>query len=140
MSSLSSLSTLSDDELYAHFEEARLPDGVSFHHADHVRVAWLYVRRLGMPDALGRFAQGLKRFAAQRGAPGLYHETITWAYLLLIAERETKKPALSWAAFATENAELLAWKPGVLERYYQPETLHSEVSRRQFVFPDKLPA
>ncbi len=52
-----------------------------------MQVAWLFVRRYGMPAALGEFTAAIKRFADAKGATGLYHETITWAFLLLIAER-----------------------------------------------------
>lgn len=139
MSSPQSLAELSDAELFAQFEAGGLPAALGFHHADHVRVGWLYVRHFGMPEALARFANALRRFAMQRGAPGLYHETITWAYLLLIAEREAQKPAGSFADFAAANPELLSWQPSVLARYYRPATLDSALARRQFVLPDKLP-
>lgn len=128
---------LSDEELLTRFEEASLPDG-SFHHEQHVRVAWMFVHRYGMPDALGRFAESLKRFAAAKGAAGLYHETITWAYLFLVAERIVRTPDVTWDAFAALNPDLLAWKPSVLERYYTPETLRSDLARRSFLMPDRF--
>ena len=37
--------------------------------------------------AIQRFGDSLRRFAAAYGKQGLYHETITWAYLLLLNER-----------------------------------------------------
>ena len=46
-----------------------------------------------MPGALGEFSTAIKRFADAKGATGLYHETITWAFLLLIAERQARNPA-----------------------------------------------
>ena len=42
---------ISDEELLARFEDGSLPNG-EFHHEQHVRVAWMFVRRYGMPDAL----------------------------------------------------------------------------------------
>jgi hypothetical protein len=126
---------MSDEELFARFEDGSMPDG-AFHHEQHVRVAWMYVRRYGMPDALGRFSQALKRLAAAKGKPGLYHETITWAYVLLVAERIARGPGDSWDRFADANPDLLAWKPSLLDRYYAAETLESELSRRTFLMPD----
>jgi hypothetical protein len=125
-----------DEELLARFEDGSLADG-SFHHEQHVHVAWLFIRRYGMPDALGRFAEALKRFAAAKGAAGLYHETITWAYLFLVAERIARGPDGSWNAFAAINQDLLTWKPSLLDRYYSPETLKSDLARRTFVMPDR---
>jgi hypothetical protein len=113
------------------------PDG--FHHADHVHVAWWYLMRHPMPEALTRFSDALKRFALARGKPDLYHETITTAYVLLINERLGHADRnLSWEAFAEQNADLLQWRPSVLDRYYYPETLGSARAKRLFVLPDRL--
>lgn len=127
---------MSDEELLARFEDGSLPNG-AFHHEQHVRVAWMLVRRYGMPDALGRFSQALKRFAEAKGAVGLYHETMTWAYLFLVAERIARGPGESWERFAADNQDLLTWKPSLLDRYYAPETLKSDLARRTFIMPDK---
>ena len=117
------------------FVETTLPSD-QFHHQQHVEVAWLFVRKYGMPAALGEFTAAIKRFADAKGATGLYHETITWAFLLLIAERQARCGAAGWDDFAKANADLLVWKPSILERYYSSETLKSELARKVFVFPD----
>lgn len=129
---------MTDDELYDSFTSTALPAG-QFHHEQHVRVAWLFVCRHGMPGALGTFSEAIKRFAAAKGAHGLYHETITWAFLLIIAERQARRPASTWDEFAQANADLLSWKPSVLDRYYSKELLKSELARRSFVMPDLPP-
>jgi hypothetical protein len=128
---------LSDADLLAQFEDASLPAG-AFHHRDHVRVAWLFVTRDGMPSALETFPAALRRFADAKGATALYHATITWAFLLLIHERHERQPAATWAAFAAANPDLLVWKPSVLDRLYEPDTLGSEFARRVFVMPDRI--
>jgi hypothetical protein len=119
------------------FEDCTL-SADAFHHRDHVRLAWLYLRRLPVLDALTRFSEGLRRFATANGHPGLYHETITWAYLFLIHQRmagaETDE---TWEEFAARNPDLLTWKPSVLNAYYREETLGSELARRVFVMPDR---
>jgi hypothetical protein len=127
--------TLSGDELLARFVDATLPAD-QFHHEQHVQVAWLFVRRYGMPDALGAFTAEIKRFAAAKGAHWLYHETITWAFLLLIAERQARTDAATWEDFATTHRDLLVWKPSTLSRYYSPELLATDLAKRVFVFPD----
>jgi hypothetical protein len=127
---------MTDEQLMHDFEAGRPPEG-GFHHAQHVRVAWYYLRNHSLPDALARFCGGLKRFAEARGATGLYHETITVAYLLLINERLSTSAELDWDRFASAHPDLLAWKPSVLERYYRPETLASDHARRVFVMPDR---
>jgi anti-sigma factor ChrR (cupin superfamily) len=128
---------MTDEELVRDFEAGRVPPG-GFHHAQHVRVAWHYLRAHGLATALVRFTTGLRAFAAAQGKPDLYHETITTAFMLVIAERlgEPDAPA-TWDAFAERNPDLLTWKPSVLDGYYLPETLWSERARRSFVMPDR---
>ena len=86
-----------------------------------------------------RFSNALRAFATAQGKPGLYHETITTAYVLLINERlDDRARELSWNDFAALNPDLFAWKPSILDRYYRPDTLKSDKARRTFVMPDRL--
>jgi hypothetical protein len=129
---------MDDEALVAAFEAGHEPPG-GLHHREHVRVAWYYLQRHALPDALVRFSAALRRFAVAQDKPGLYHETITTAYVLLINERlDGPERDLTWDAFADGNPDLVSWKPSVLDRYYQPETLKSDRARRTFVLPDRL--
>ena len=124
-----------EDELIEQFEQASLEP---FHHADHVRVAFAYLRRYPVLTALEKFSVALQRFAAARGKPQLYHQTITWAYVFLIRERMARAGVEQrWEDFSRDNADLLAWKGGILQRYYREETLASELAKRTFLFPDR---
>ena len=123
--------------LLERFIDTTLPAD-QFHHQQHVQVAWLFVRRHGMPAALAEFTAAIKRFADAKGATGLYHETITWAFLLLIAERQARNPARTWEEFEAANTDLLVWKPSILERYYSRELLASDLARRAFLMPDRV--
>ena len=124
---------MTDSEFLRAFEACAVANA-DFHHADHIRLAWIYLREHPLLEAIDRFSTSLKRFAAHHGVPGLYHETITWAYLLLIHERMNGEP--SFDAFRAANPELFTWKPSVLSRYYTSETLASERARQVFVMPD----
>jgi len=126
---------MSSPELFDRFVDTSLPAD-QFHHREHVNVAWLFVQKYGMPQALDEFSTAIKRFADAKGATGLYHETITWAFLLLIAERQARRPVATWEEFAAANPDLLVWKPSVLERYYSKELLSSDLARRTFLMPD----
>jgi hypothetical protein len=124
-------------ELLDRFVDTSLPAD-QFHHQQHVQVAWMFVRNYGMPDAIREFTNAIRRFAEAKGATGLYHQTITWAFLLLIADRQARNPADTWAQFETDNTDLLLWKPSILNRYYSKELLSSELARRTFLMPDLL--
>lgn len=127
---------LDDTAFLAAFRDGSLPTD-QFRHRDHVRMAWLYVRAHGA-GAADAFATDLRRFAAAKGVPGLYHATITGAYIALIAERDAAMPGASWESFATAHGDLLAWKPGVLDRYYSAERLWSPAARARFLMPDRV--
>jgi hypothetical protein len=125
---------MSDEELIYRFENGPVD---SFHHADHVRLAFAYLRLYPTLQALEKFASALKRFAAARGKTQLYHETITHAYFFLIRERMARSECAEWEQFARQNSDLLQWKDGILNRYYQQATLQSDLARTVFIFPDK---
>jgi hypothetical protein len=128
---------VSDDEFLQRFEAGSLPPG-GFHHADHVKVVWLYLQRFPVPEVLVRLSVGLRALAAAAGKPWLYHETITWAYVFLIRERMARAGHdEGWAEFTRAHADLLDWKDSLLRTYYREETLRSDLARRVFVFPDK---
>ena len=122
-----------DEQFIAEFQAGTLEP---FHHQDHVRMAWLYLRCAPVLEAIANFTADLKHFAAAGGQPNLYHETITWGYLLLIHERLARAPGQDWAAFAATNPDLLTWERSVLKTYYRAETLASDFARRTFIFPD----
>ena len=128
---------MTDEEFFLQFENATLPVEC-FHHADHVKMAFLYLCRFPVVDALRRFSDSLGRFAAAHHKPHLYNETITWAYLLIIRERlaRAERPQ-TWAEFAAANSDLLDWKDSILKKYYREDTLRSDVAKRTFVLPDK---
>jgi hypothetical protein len=129
---------MTDEEFIANFEDGSL--GIEFfHHSDHVRVAFLYLCSYPALEALERFSTSLVRFAATHGKPGLYHETITWAFMFLIRERIARAGhQQTWSEFAACNGDLLSWKENILKKYYRDETLHSDLARNTFLFPDKI--
>ena len=126
---------MKDEEFIQRFEECTLPKE-NFHHRDHVRLAWLYLRDYPALEALARFCDRLKRFAAAHGKTDLYHETITWAYLFLIRERMARGEEESWEEFAEHNPDILNWEDSIIKTYYQAETIKSDLAKRIFVFPD----
>jgi hypothetical protein len=127
---------MTDQELMDQFEEGTLPSEC-FHHREHVRVAFLYLTKYPVLDALQAFSKALRRLAEVRGKPQLYHETITWVHIFLIRERMARAgKSQNWGEFAISNPDLLVWKDGILTRFYRPETLASDFAREVFVLPD----
>lgn len=120
------------------FERCELsPD--SFRHAQHIEVAWLYVRRYPLIEAMSRSAVGIERMARALGAPDKFHATITSAFVLLVAQRAAASDCPdSWPDFERDNPDLFMWPSPVLAHYYTDATLWSDAARHQFVLPDKF--
>jgi hypothetical protein len=127
---------MNNRQLIKQFESDTMPG--EFHHPDHVRLAYAYLSEFPVLQALEKFADALKRYATARGKSQLYHETITHAYFFLIRERMARASAANWEEFAAQNPDLLVWKDGVLARYYRSDTLHSDLARTVFLFPDRF--
>jgi hypothetical protein len=131
--------SLSEDELIREFEAGTLAPQ-AFPHREHVRLAWAYLRRETLAEAIVKFCGGLKAFAARIGKTGLYHETVTWAFMLIIQDRIARADGDardSWEAFAAANPDLLQNGRQLLERYYRPVTLDSSLARAAFIWPDR---
>jgi len=123
---------MTDDELLRAFESGELEE---FPHESHVRVAWCYLQREPILDALASFRRALRRFAAGKGKADRYHETITVAYMLLIADRLFSSRGLSWEEFAARHPDLLQRQPSLLTRYYSEAVLASSRAREVFILP-----
>jgi len=118
-------------------ESRSIPPG-AFRHRDHIQMAWNYLQEYSLGRAIDRYAKALKGFATHHGVPEKYHETITWAYMLIINERMGSQPGQTWEEFIDSNPDLLSWPDGPLQRYYTPGLLESEEARRTFLMPDRL--
>ena len=109
-------------------------DPAQFRHADHIRVAFEMLRRHDFLDTARAYSNGLKALASKAGRPTAYHETITLAFLSLIAERLALRSFPDFDSFAAVNGELM--DKSVLGRWYTPARLASEVARKTFLLPD----
>lgn len=123
---------LSGNEFLTAFEAATLPLS-AFDHRAHVRAGYLYLERHGLGGAIERFGAALKRFAAANGKDGLYHETITVAFLALINEHRAQTPGAAWEDFAAANPDLM--NRNTLMQFYAPEELAAPEARRVFKLP-----
>ncbi|HKI97374.1 MAG TPA: hypothetical protein VKB51_02755 [bacterium] len=113
--------------------------GAEFHHAHHVRVAWVLLREHGPAEALPLMRAGIHRIAQAHGHPGLYHETITAAYLHLIHASAQAEPGLGWELFRERHPALFQWPSALLAEHYSPERLNDPDARANFLLPDRAP-
>ncbi len=87
------------------------------------------------------FRDNLKLYAHRHGKDGLYHETITFAFMLLIHERMQRAAEnhAVWEDFVRANADLIGNGKAFIRSLYKEQTLASDKARDTFLLPDKLP-
>src|SRR3954468_20669790 len=123
---------MSDGDFLAAFRSGALALS-AFDHRAHVRAGYLMVSRHGLGLAIEHFGKDLRAFAERHGKTGLYHETITVAFLALINERIAIGGDHGWEAFASTHADL--FKRDSLGAFYTPDELASADARRVFLLP-----
>ncbi len=120
---------MTDAEFLHAFEDATLEP---FHHCDHLRVTYLYLRQFGEAGTRERLGPAILRYATAKGAAGKYHETITLAWIRLVAAALENN---DFDAMLSAHPELLDKR--LLDRYYSTAALQSPEARERWVEPDK---
>ena len=108
----------------------------TFHHREHVRLAYTYLSEGNVLDAHRRLRASLLAFLAHNGVdPSKYHETITRAWILAVDHfMERAEPAASFDEFIASNPRLL--DTSIMLTHYSKETLFSDEARVRYVAPD----
>jgi len=109
-----------------------------FPHREHLRMAFEMLRRHDFPETVLHYSRALRTMTERAGKPEAFHQTVTIAFLALIAERMEGAGAADFTAFTQANPDLL--EKSVLRRWYRPERLGSEAARRTFLLPEPAPA
>lgn len=111
-------------------------DPARFPHREHVRMAFEMLLRHDFPTAALCYSRALRVLTARAGKPGKFHQTVTIAFLSLVAERMLGECPRDFEAFAAANADLL--DPAAVGRLYSAERLSSEAARTTFLLPGPL--
>ena len=126
-----------DAELAAILPEVTGPSG-QFRHRQHIHLAFLAVRRYGMPEATTRICEWIQRIAAYERAPHKYHHTVSRAWVEIVAHHVDADPdCADFGIFAARHPALLDKR--LLTRHYRSSTLAAAPARRDWVEPDLLP-
>lgn len=129
-----------DDELWAAFHDKTLTHA-EWTHVAHLRVAWLHVVRYPLDEAHLRMRAGILRLNERHGlveSPERgYFETLTYAWLALVASAHRALPAETSEAFLALHPELLDRE--LVLRHYSREVLRSVRARAVLVAPDLAP-
>jgi hypothetical protein len=126
--------SLSDDELLRSFEDCQL-DPAKFHHADHIRLAWLCARRHGPAEAEPRLLNGIRKMAQHAGVPQKFHYTMTIAWARLVAASCCKSDSCdSFYEWIAIHPELL--NRNLMNEHYSTGKLETFQARCGWLDPD----
>jgi hypothetical protein len=113
-------------------------------HEAHLAVGSWHVDRYGADEALTRLRAGIRRLNESLGGANTetagYHETITCAYVRLLAECLARYPA--GLPLAERVADILAGPMAdrhILDRFYSRDRLMSALGRAEWIEPDVAP-
>lgn len=133
-----------DEEFLKSLEDFTLD---SWDHRTHLRIAWLYMTRLGRRQGMSMIFKSIRAFiensprtkrASGRGTT--FHATLTyvWGHLVDFAIASTKNHDGQFKTFLMMNPQL---SNGGLPLHYYTKTLlfDSAESRKEVVLPDKRP-
>ena len=104
-----------------------------FPHREHLRMSFEMLRVYDFPESVLHYSRALQRMTARAGVPAVFNQTITVAFLALVAERLQLDAYPDFAAFEAAHPDLL--DRSILGRWYAPERLATEVAHRVFVLP-----
>ena len=109
-----------------------------FRHRQHINLAFVAVRRYGMPEATVRICGWIQRITAYEQAPQKYHHTVSRAWVEIVAHHVDADPdCADFDTFAARNPALLDKR--LLNSHYRSTTLAAGPARRGWVEPDLTP-
>jgi hypothetical protein len=109
-------------------------EATQFPHREHVRMGFEMLRRHDFAETVFHFSSTLRAMAVRAGKPQAFHQTVTIAFLSLIAERMDSGDYADFDSFARANADLLG--KSALSRWYPSERLATDAARRIFLLPE----
>jgi hypothetical protein len=128
---------LTDDQFIAAMEQLHVANS-DFHHRDHIRLAWAYLRNADSPVAEQNISHCIRRFAVHNNAPHKYHHTITLLWMRIVSAAMRLTPAIhTFEEFAAAHPFL--FDPRLPWTFYSGASLSSDTARTAWVDPDLRP-
>jgi hypothetical protein len=123
-----------DDEFLHAFFALTLPNS-EFRHRDHLRLAWLAVRRHGGGAAEEVVTAGIQRFAQHHSHGPAYHDTMTRFWVRLVAHAVSDRPEIEGFE------EFLVAYPMLLDKntplqHWSRDTMFGAEARAKWQEPD----
>ena len=126
------------EALVRSFEDGSLPRS-EWTHASHLLVALWYMNCHSVEDATRLIRDGLRRYGSLNGRVSRYHETITLAWVAVVARFLARCDRAQPISVLAEMLLDAYGDKDYLLRYYSREVLMSDAARLGWVHPDLGP-
>lgn len=128
-----------EDERYLSAFETHEIDAATFHHREHLRVAYVLIVTYGLEAAFVRLKASLIGLLTHLGVgTDKYHETMTYAWLLAVNHfMHMTTQSKSFDDFIQRNSLLL--DASIMTTHYSRSLLQSPEAKAKFVEPDLDP-
>jgi hypothetical protein len=128
-----------NDALFQQAFEATTFPAENWHHREHVKIAYIYLRTFPFDEALNCVRAGIQALNASQNVPDEpgrgYHETMTQAWLRIVHCMLCEfGPSETADVFVDTHAQLLSKRALLL--FYSRDKLLSAEAKRTFVEPD----
>lgn len=128
--------TPDDAAFLAAFETGEIANQ-SFHHRDHVRLAWVQIHRLGVEAAGDEVTRMIRRFATRHGGAARYNETMTRFWVRVVGIAVSRHPDLGFDPLIDAEPHLL--DKSLPLRHWSREALFATDASATWVDPDLIP-
>jgi hypothetical protein len=114
-----------------------LSTGSGFGHRQHLELAWRYLRGTELETTERLMGAAVRHVATAHGTSDKFNETLTIAWVRLVAAHIGSCDAGSFEEFIALNRDLLDRR--LPNRHFSTETLWADDARHGWVEPDLLP-
>lgn len=136
MSTSHDLDALTDDEFLDAFQTAEIANH-AFHHRDHLRLAYLKVRRLGLAKASEDVTRCIRQFAQHHGHVERYNDTMTRFWVRVVDLGMRRHLGLAFDGLLDAEPHLL--DKTLPFRHWSRENLMAVEARATWREPDLRP-
>lgn len=129
---------LTDLEFEKQFSEASLP-ALLFTHEAHIRLAWIHIKKYGLPEAESNVSTQLKKYVKTLGAEDKYHETLTIAGVKAVNHFFKRSKTKNFSTFIQENDILLTDFKQLIQSHYSTNIFKSKQAKLEYLEPELIP-
>ena len=129
---------LSDNQFEEQFSNASL-DPAIFSHEAHLRLAWIYINKYGIDQAIENISAQLQQYVESLGVKDKYNATVTIAATRAVYHFMLRSDTKHFYRFMAENQRLKFNFKELLSHHYTTDIFRSENAKNEYLQPDLLP-